>query len=79
MCCSVFATRLATSKPIFDQHIRQFRYDRFAAKLDNGSMEAYEVDAVRGLMKVPWPELRKKDLGAGECCVHTKWVIAHHR
>jgi large subunit ribosomal protein L24 len=35
-------------------------------------MEAYEVDAVRGLMKVPWPELRKKDLGAGELFMPTE-------
>ncbi|KAI5451954.1 hypothetical protein NCC49_001254 [Naganishia albida] len=63
---SVFATRLSTSKPVFDQHIRQFRYDRYAAKLDNGSMDAYEVDAERGLMKIEWPEIRKRNLGAAQ-------------
>jgi hypothetical protein len=46
--------------------IRQFRYDRFASKLDNGSIDAYDVDPVRGLMKIPWPDIRKKKLGAGE-------------
>jgi hypothetical protein len=39
-------------------------------------MEAYEVDAVRGLMKVPWPELRKKDLGAGKLLMPAEGVIA---
>ncbi|KAJ9128334.1 hypothetical protein QFC24_000627 [Naganishia onofrii] len=63
---SVFATRLATSSPVFDKMIRQFRYDRFASKLDNGSIDAYDVDPVRGLMKIPWPDIRKKKLGAAQ-------------
>ncbi|KAJ9125565.1 hypothetical protein QFC22_000527 [Naganishia vaughanmartiniae] len=63
---SVFATRLATSSPVFDKMIRQFRYDRFASKLENGSTDAYDVDPERGLVKIPWPDIRKKKLGAAQ-------------
>lgn len=50
---TVFATRIATSKPRFDRETNRFVWDRFAAKVSGET--TVPVDKERGLVHIPWP------------------------
>lgn len=61
---SVFASRIATSKPVWDKRLRLFRYDRFAAGRIRGTEDEskYEVDEDKGLIKVNWVAFDKAEV-----------------
>jgi hypothetical protein len=67
---SVFASRIATSKPVWDKRLRLFRYDRFAAGRIRGTDDEskYEVDEDKGLIKVNWVGFDKAEVVEREWC-----------
>lgn len=62
---SVFATRVATSEPVFNPGTRRWVWKRFAAKLSGESKIL--PDAERDQVLIPWPkhDLNKPD--GSEC------------
>ncbi|KLT42172.1 hypothetical protein CC85DRAFT_328404 [Cutaneotrichosporon oleaginosum] len=50
---SVFATRIATSAPVFDRATNRFVWERFAAK--TSAPTAAPIDAAKGQIHIPWP------------------------
>jgi hypothetical protein len=60
---SVFASRIATSKPVWDKRMRLYRYDRFAAGQIKGAEDPdqYEIDESKGLIKILWPPFTKAE------------------
>jgi hypothetical protein len=68
---SVFASRIATSKPVWDKRMRLYRYDRFAAGQIKGAEdpEQYEIDENKGLMKINWPPFNKAEVIERELAV----------
>lgn len=65
---SVFATRVATSAPFYDQRTRRTRWSRFAASLVGGDGPVADPAAaglpahpVRGQVRIPWPATEAAD------------------
>lgn len=57
---SVFATRIATTAPFYDQATRSVKWGRFAAAL-SGSDAGLAKDPARDQVRIPWPIIETGD------------------